>query len=419
MGGGPGLSRVLLPTLPAALRPLSGLWRRFGGVVFSSVLSLGGLVLVNLLLPRSVTPEVFGEWRKVVLAMVPVGVVHLGMADALFKAWAQRTAGPLGVMNVAGYLPVIVSVSALHSAAVFLIGLISGNALPLFFAFAVLSGLYAILLSRLLAEQTGRLFVLRYSAQPLLILLLLGLGLALGRPTVVSLLGIYVLATGLAALLLLPGTVVRGRQELPAARQLILNLGGLHILVSNLLFLALINVDKFVLSFNVPLVEFANYNLMSTVVLASGTVFSQVGNALYAKGEFEHGWIRGVLLGVVVSLFALLFVAWNTLSRAVATFFPQYDVQLFALFLPASALMSMISVYYLPLLKYSRPRVVSVLIVITLAVYLAAFFALRLTGAQALRSSILSYSVALGLFVVLSELWSGKKPVVGETPRGQ
>lgn len=400
--------------MTAGLQHLSNLLRRFGGVFFSSLLSLGVLVLVGFLLPRSVTPEVFGEWRKVVLAMVPVGVVHLGMADALFKVWTQRAAGPLGVGDIVGYVQVIMVVSVLYTGVVHLIGLLPGDALWLFLAFAILSGLHAVLLSRLLAQQTRPFFVLRYSAQPITLLLLLAAWLAQDQPTVIGLLAVYVMATGLAALVLVPGAVVRGPQALPGARQLILDMEGVKILVSNLLFLALINVDKFVLSFDASLVDFANYNLMSTVVFASGTIFSQVGTAVYAQGVLGDARTKVVLIGTVTVAFLTLFATWSVLARPMAALFPGYDLRLFAFFLPASALMSIISVYHMPLLKYSHPQAISALTVTTIGLYVAIFFALKWFGEQALLSSILSYSVALVFFAISSEVWTKRGTEVRE-----
>lgn len=404
------------PAAPPRSRPLVR-------ILISSATSFGALAILNLLLPLWLGVDDFGRWRQIALVLTLAGIAHLGIAEGLYLWWIQRPRARMSRAALLRNLAIVVAVAGVFSTIACATGSVRWADLPLVWTVVATCATYAMALSWVQTHSDHPRYISMFVMQPVSMAVLvatLGLtDLATPATTALAMASSYLIAT---LHITLTGRIVGGSQVQPdeSLRTLLVTPHrGLVLLGSSVLFILVLNIDKFVFNQRFDHTEFASYSLLAVVPTALFSLAGPVGTVLFARGALTRRRRTAVLGLALLAIVAGEIVA-RLLAPVLAGWYDGFDIDALPWFTRWSGLSLALAVYYLPRLRVVHARAFT----ISLGVYAVAAAAVSaLVPADLLDSPIASVAAVnvglLALWLVSLDVLDARRTTAAEPDPAQ
>lgn len=340
-------------------------------LVASSSTAFASLAILNVLLPTWLGPAEFAEWRQISLALALAGVCHLGLGEGLYIWWVRHPTARQSRRSFSRNSTLAVLASAVYAVFTCLTQLVPWPFLALVFVVTASYAVYAMALSFVQTHSDHRRYVPMFILQPV------GLATAVAAfgvtghatpetaaaATALSYVAatVYIVRTG--------GVIVARQANRPddSVRALLWRPNkGIALLVANMLYLLLVNIDKLIFNHRYPDTLFASYSLLTVLPNAMMSLFGPVGIVLFARGALIRRR-RFLVIGLAAVVVAVGLVLVQVGRPVLDAWYVGFDLDGLSWFALLCGVTLTMSLYYVPRLRVTRPR----MFLTSLAVYSA------------------------------------------------
>lgn len=367
-------------------------------IVVSSGMSFVVLAVLNGLLPLWLGVEEFGRWRQIALVLTLAGVAHVGIAEGLYLWWISRPEAKISRPALLRNLLIAMATAAGYATLACWTGSVLWKDFLTVWSLVFAYAAYAMVLAFVQTHSEHPRYFSMFVMQPVgVMVLIVTLGVSgLATPVTTAaamtlsyvIAGIYITVTAG----LVEGERLRSGETLRA--MLLQPYRGLALLGSGLLFVLVLNVDKFAFNHRFGHTEFASYSLLTVVPNALFSLAGPVGIVLFARGALQRRRRFAVLMLALGTILAGE-IAARVLGPAIGGWYAGYQLGSLPWFTRWGGLILALALYYLPRLRVVHARTFNV----SLAVYaataglLSAFVPANLAGSPI--ASVAAVNVAL------------------------
>lgn len=317
-------------------------------VILILVVPLLSLSFLNILLPNWLDKDHFADWRLASSLLSFAGLLHLGIADGIYKYWLEMIEKEPTVFYKFIYrsISVIFFMSLLVCAVCYLIFDLNKQTCAALMISMFMSAIYSFSYYYNIVFISGYALTLSLVSQSLTFIVLLILLRLIGELNSVNIVlsyGVSNIPSILISILKIKSVKI---VEKPLKDFIII---GFPLVVSNLALILFLNIDKiWARIFIDSNSRYAEYALQSSLFVASASISASLGGYLVAKGKNLIDWkYRYLFASLLIASTICITPFFNT---AMHTIIPKYNMD-YSIFLLVSVFMFYYSVVYASYLK--------------------------------------------------------------------